>query len=78
MTDPELLRRVDTALALLAAWLALTVLLACFAMMLVDLVVGVLALATVLLVTLVGARSYLRVGSPPAPQSETLRRQAGR
>ncbi len=78
MTGPELLRRVDTVIALLAAWLALTVLLACFAMMLVDVLVGTLALFTVLVVTLVGARSYVHAGRTRVPERGTARRPAGR
>jgi hypothetical protein len=43
-----------------AAWFALTLVVASFAVMAVDLGMGVLALATVVLVILVGAFSYAR------------------
>lgn len=79
MTDPQLLHRVDAGLALLGAWLALVVLLACFALMVVDLVVGLLALATVLGVTLVGVRSYVRAGrAPPTSTDSDPGRPTGR
>ncbi|WP_254538025.1 hypothetical protein [Halomarina litorea] len=74
MTDPELLRRVDAALALRGAWLVLTVLLACFALMTVNLAVGLLALATVL----VGARSYVRARRTQSADDFDPRRPAGR
>ena len=65
MTDPRLLVRLDALLGLAA--LALVV--ACFALMTVDLAIGALALGVVVLVGAVGIRSYVRAGRRAAERS---------
>ncbi|WP_254764259.1 hypothetical protein [Natrinema marinum] len=60
MVDPRLLRRIDILLALLALWIVLTLVLGSFVLMAFDTVTGVLALATVVLVVVISAYSYLR------------------
>ena len=60
MTDPALLRRLDAIVVVVAVWLLLTLVLGSFALMLVDVAVGVLALGTVVLFAVVAALSYLR------------------
>jgi hypothetical protein len=53
-------------LALIVLWLVLSLVLDASALMTVDLTLGVLALATVVPVVVVGALSYLRAGPPGA------------
>jgi hypothetical protein len=60
MTDERLLRRIDLFLLVTAGWFLLTLVVASFALMLFDVGVGLAALGTVVLVTVVGTLSYLR------------------
>lgn len=60
MTDERLLRRVDLLLAMVAGWFVLTLVVASFALMVVDLAIGLLALTTVVLFIGVATLSYVR------------------
>ncbi|MFC7202936.1 hypothetical protein ACFQJC_05380 [Haloferax namakaokahaiae] len=60
MVDERLLRRIDVLLALVAGWFVLSLVVACFALMVFDLALGMVALATVVLTLVVGGLSYAR------------------
>ncbi|WP_267643806.1 hypothetical protein [Haloarchaeobius amylolyticus] len=60
MVDDRLLRRLDWLLAVLSVWLGLTLVLGSFALMTVNLGIGIAALATVVLTVTVAVLSYLR------------------
>jgi uncharacterized protein (DUF58 family) len=60
MVDDRLLQRADWLLTALSLWLALSLVLGAFAIMTVNLGIGLAALATVVLVFLVGVRSFAR------------------
>ena len=60
MVDDRLLRRLDWLLTALTVWLLLSLVLASFALMTLDTAVGLLALTTVVLVSVVTVLSYLR------------------
>ena len=66
MPDDRLLRRLDWLLTALTVWLLLSLVLASFALMVLDTAVGLLALATVVLVSAITVLSYLRsTGTSP-------------
>ena len=66
MVDERLLRRLDWLVTAATLWFLLTLVLASFAIMAVDLAVGLLALATVVSTSVVTVYSYLRsTGSMP-------------
>jgi hypothetical protein len=56
----RLLRRLDWLLTALTVWLLLSLVLASFALMALDTAVGLLALTTVVLVSVLTVLSYLR------------------
>ena len=60
MVDDRLLRRLDWLLTALTVWLLLSLVLASFALMTLDTAVGLLALTTVVLDSVVTVLSYLR------------------
>jgi len=60
MVDDRLLRRLDWLLTALTVWLLLSLVLASFALMALDTAVGLLALTTVVLVSVLAVLSYLR------------------
>ncbi|WP_435320449.1 hypothetical protein [Haloarchaeobius sp. TZWSO28] len=64
MIDDRLLRRLDWLLAALSVWLALTLVLGSFALMTVNLGIGIAALATIVLVGTIAVMSYLRSAAP--------------
>jgi hypothetical protein len=69
MVDDRLLRRLDWLLTALTVWLLLSLVLASFALMALDTAVGLLALTTVVLVSVVTVLSYLR-SSDASPDVE--------
>jgi hypothetical protein len=60
MVDERVLRRIDVLVAVVTGWVVLSLVVASFALMLVDVGVGLAALATVVLTAVVGAFSYAR------------------
>jgi hypothetical protein len=60
MVGDRLLRRLDWLLTALTVWLLLSLVLASFALMALDTAVGLLALTTVVLVSVLTVLSYLR------------------
>ena len=73
MVDDRLLLRIDWLLALLAVWLLLVLVLGSFALMAVDVAVGVAALAAVVLTAVVTVLSVLRSGGE-APDATPVTR----
>jgi hypothetical protein len=65
MVDERLLRRLDWLLTALTVWLLLSLVLAGFALMALDTAIGLLALTTVVLVSVVTGLSYLRSSGTP-------------
>jgi membrane-bound ClpP family serine protease len=65
MVDERLLRRLDWLLTALTVWLLLSLVLAGFALMVLDTAIGLLALTTVVLVSVVTGLSYLRSSGTP-------------
>ena len=65
MVDDRLLRRLDWLLTALTVWLLLSLVLAGFALMVLDTAIGLLALTTVVLVSVVTGLSYLRSSGTP-------------
>jgi hypothetical protein len=65
MVDERLLRRFDWLLTALTVWLLLSLVLAGFALMVLDTAIGLLALATVVLVSVVTVLTYLRSSGTP-------------
>ncbi|MDS0281837.1 hypothetical protein [Haloarcula onubensis] len=62
MVDAALRQRIDILVLLLGGWAFLSLVVASFAVMALNVLAGVLALTVVVLVTVVGSVSYLRAG----------------
>ena len=60
MIDERLLRRLDWLLTAVTVWLLLSLVLASFALLVLDTAIGLLALATVVFVSVVTVLSFLR------------------
>jgi len=60
VVDYEILRRIDIFLLLAGGWFVLSLVVASIAVMALDVVLGFLSLAVVILTTAVGVSSYLR------------------